>query len=107
MEAPGKKININFSKSKTKFCLIFHYNRDNSYLYVNGKEICKFKAGNKSVNFPCQFCPGRISNKFDYVDSEEVSLKGNVYDFSVDYGSMDKSDVLNIHMYLMSRNNIK
>ena len=46
MEAPGKKININFSKSKTKFCLIFHYNRDNSYLYVNGKEIYKFKAIN-------------------------------------------------------------
>ena len=107
MEAPGKKNDINFSKSKTKFCLIFHYNGDNIYLFVNRKEIYKFKASNKSVNFPCQFYPGRIYNKFDYVDSEEASLKGNVYDFSVDYGSNDKSDVLNIHMYLMSKNNIK
>ena len=42
----------------------------------NGKEIYKFKASNKNVNFPSQFCLGSISNKFNYVESEEVSLKG-------------------------------
>ena len=36
--ASGKKIDINFSKAKTKFCLSLHYNTDNSYLFVNGKE---------------------------------------------------------------------
>ena len=70
-----KKININFSKAKTKFCLSFHYNNDKSYLFINRKEIYKFKASNKNVNFPFQFCLGSISNKFSYVDSEEVSLK--------------------------------
>ena len=105
--AEEKKIDINFSEAKTKFCLILHYNRDNSYLFVNRKEIYKFKASNKSVNFTCQFCLRRITNKFDYVDSEEVLLKGNVYNFSVDYCSIDKSDVLNIHVYLISKNNIK
>ena len=35
------------------------------------------------------------------------SLNGNVYDFSVDYNSIDKSDILNIHKYLMTMNNIK
>ena len=83
-----------------------HYDSDNSYLFVNGKEICKFKASNKNSNFPSQFCLGSISKKFDYVDSEQVSFKGNVYDFSVDSGAFDKSNILNIHKYLMIKNNI-
>ena len=76
-----KKFDINFSKAKAKLCLSLHYNGDDSYLFVKGKGINKFKASNKNVNFPSQFCLGSISNKFDSVDSEEVSLKGNVYSF--------------------------
>ena len=38
---------------------------------------------------------------------EEVSVKGNVYDFSVDYDANDNSDILNIHTYLMVNNNMK
>ena len=37
----------------------------------------------------------------------KVSFNENVYDFSVDYNSIDKSDILNIHKYLMTKNNIK
>ena len=50
--APGEKFSINFIKVKTKFCLSLHYNADNSFLFVNGKEIYKFKASNKNNNFP-------------------------------------------------------
>ena len=46
---PEKKFSINFSKTKTKFCLSLYYNGDNNYLFVIGKEIFKFKAGNKYV----------------------------------------------------------
>ena len=53
--APEKKFSINFSKADTKFCLSLHYNTDNTYLLVNGKGIFKFKADNKTVNFPTQF----------------------------------------------------
>ena len=74
-----------------------HYNADNSYLFFNGKEIFKFKGDNKNTNFPAQFCLGSISNGFSATESREVSLNGNVYDFSVDYNSIDKSDILNIH----------
>ena len=35
--APEKKLYINFSKAKTKFCLSLHYNNNNSYLFVNEK----------------------------------------------------------------------
>ena len=104
--AQEKKFDINFTKANTKFCLSLHYNGDNSYLFVNGKEIFKFKAGNKNVNFPTQFCLGNISNGFSALESREVSLNGNIYDFSVDYNSIDKSDILNIHKYLMTKNNI-
>ena len=82
----------------------FNYNGDNSYLFVNWKEIVKFKANNKNVNFPTQFCRACISNWFSTTESREVSLKGNVYDFAVDCNSLDKSNILNIHKYLMVKN---
>ena len=67
----------------------------------------KFKGNKKYVNFPTQFCLGSISNGFGVIDSREVSLKENVYDSSVDYEATDKSDILNIHKYLMINNNLK
>ena len=39
--------------------------------------------------------------------SREVSLNGNMHNFSVDYNSIDRSDILNIHKYLMNKNNKK
>ena len=86
--SPEKKFSINVSKANAKFCLSLRYNADNSYLFVNGKEIFKFKADNKNVNFPTQFCLGSngfISYGFTDSESREVSLNRNVYDFSVDY----------------------
>ena len=46
----GKKENIiNFSAQQNKFSLVLHFNGTNSYLFVNGVEIYKYKAkkGNK------------------------------------------------------------
>ena len=105
--SPEKKFSINFSKANTKFCLGLHYNTDYNYLLVNGKEISNFKVDNENVNFITQFCFGSISNGFTTIEYREVYLKGNVYDFSVDCNSIDKSDVLNIHKYLMAKNNMK
>ena len=39
-----KTYSINFTAIKTIFCLSLHYNGANSYLFVNGTEIVKFKA---------------------------------------------------------------
>ena len=79
--APEKKFSINFTTEKKKICLSLHDNADNSYLFVNGKEIFKFKAENKNVDFPTPFCLGSICNGFSATESKEVSLNGNVYDF--------------------------
>ena len=58
-------------------------------------------------NFPTRFCLGIISAGFRNTESREVSLNENVYDFSVEYSSIDKSDILNFRKYLMTMENIK
>ena len=40
---------INFTVTKNKFCLSLHYNQANSYLFVNGTEIYKFKAKDSEI----------------------------------------------------------
>ena len=40
---------INFAATNIKFCLSLHYNGANSYLFVNGTEIYKFKAKDSEV----------------------------------------------------------
>ena len=47
--AAEKLYSINFSKHNTKFCFSFHYNRVNSYLFVNATEIIKFKAKDSEI----------------------------------------------------------
>ena len=48
-----------------------------------------------------------LYNGFSAIESGEVFLNENVYNFSVDCKPVDKSDILNIHKYLMAKNNIK
>ena len=48
-----------------------------------------------------------ISNGFSVAESRVVFLDENVYDFSVDCNFIDKSDIINIHKYLMTKTNIK
>ena len=97
--SPEKKFSIKLVN--TKFCLNLHYNADNSYLFVNGNEIFKFKGNNRNLNLPTLFCFGSISNGFRAIECREISLNGNMYDFLVDYSSINKYDLLNIHKYLM------
>ena len=75
-------------------------------IFVEGKDTINFKA-DKNVNFPAQHCLGSLSNGFDATESREVSLKGNIYVFSVNYSSIDKCDISNIHKYLIAKNDSK
>ena len=83
-----KLYSINFSKENTKFCLSFHYNSANSYLLVSGTEIIKFKARYSEI-IAYALCLGNIS--------KDWSVKGYVYDFSVDYDPITVADILDIH----------
>ena len=51
---------INFTVTKKKFCLSLHYNGANSYLFVNGTEICKFKVKDSEI-VVTPLCLGDIS----------------------------------------------
>ena len=43
----------NFTLDNKTFCMSLHYNIDNSYLFVNGKEVAKYKAKNsKLIKYP-------------------------------------------------------
>ena len=62
-----------------------YFNGANSYLFVNGKEICKFKAKDSEIVLNI-LCLGNISKKVlaDYM-KKKTGLNGYVYNFSVDY----------------------
>ena len=51
---------INFTEKNKKFCLSLHYNGANSYLFVNGTEIHKFKAKDSKI-VATPLCLGNIS----------------------------------------------
>ena len=96
---------ISFTKENTKFCLSLHYNGANSYLFVNGTEIIKFKAKDFEIAaYP--FCLGNISKDWSVDDMKKTELKGYVYDFSVDYDAITVSNILDIYKYLMKKNGI-
>ena len=44
-----KMYSINFTEHNKKFCLRLHYNWANSYLFVDGIEIHKFKAKDSEI----------------------------------------------------------
>ena len=64
---------INFTKNNTKFCLSLHYNGANSYLFVNGTEIIKFKAKDSNI-VPRPLCLGNISKDWSADNMKKVAL---------------------------------
>ena len=92
--------------SKKKFCLSLHYNGANSHLFVNGTGIIKFKAKDSEI-VANPLCLGNISDEFSAANMKETGLYGYAYDFSVDYRAIIVDDMLDIHKYLMKKNNIK
>ena len=82
------------------------YNGDNSYLFVNGTEIYKFIAKDSEI-VATPLCLGNISKDFSVDNMKKTGLNGFVYDFRVDYDAIAVDDILDIHKYLMQKNNIK
>ena len=48
-----------------------------------------------------------IISWYQKMNQSEISLNGNVHNFSVDHISVKKEDVHNINQYLMIKNNRK
>ena len=82
-----------------------HYNGANSYLFVNGTEIHKFKAKDIAI-VASSLCLGNISKEFSVDNRRKTGLNAYAYDFSVDYDAIAVDDILDIHKYLMEKNGI-
>ena len=89
-----KTYSINFTVTKKKFCLSLHYNRANSYLFVNGTEIYKFKAKDSEI-VASPLCLGNISKGWSVDNMKKTGFSGYVYDVRV--------DILDIDIYLMKK----
>ena len=82
--------------SEKKIFLSLHYNGTNSYLFVNGTDIYKFK-GKDSEIVATPLCLGNISKDWSVDNMKKTGFNGYVYDFSVDYGATDVDDIVYIH----------
>ena len=82
-----------------------HYNGSNSYLFVNGKEIIKFKAKDSIVARP--LCLDNISKGWSSSNMKKTGLNGYVYELNVDYSNNNtKNAIPFVHKYLMSNYDI-
>ena len=73
----------NFTQPSKKFVLSFHYNDDDSYLFVNSKQELKFKCKTENL-VKEKLCIGHLSDQWTTSESEKTGLYGNIYDFVVD-----------------------
>ena len=89
--------------TRKKCCLSLHYNGTNSYLFVDGTEIIKFK-GKDSEIVATLLCLNNIMKEFSEDNTKKTGLNGYIYDFSVDYDAIVVTDILEIHKYLMKTN---
>ena len=81
------------------------YNGANRYLFVNDIEIHKFKAKYSEI-VVSSLCLGNISIDWSVDNMKKAGLNGYVYDFSVDYDALAVVNILDIHNYLMKKNDI-
>ena len=77
-----KVILLILQKENKKFCLRLHYNGANSYLFVNGKEIMKFKAKDSEI-VAIPLCLGNVSKDWSTDNMKKTRLNGYVYEFLV------------------------
>ena len=96
----------NFTDPGKKFMLSLHYNGDDSYLFVNGRQELKFKTKSDQL-IKEKLCIGNLSDQWTTSESEKTGLYGNIYDFVVDYEQIvGVKAIYDMHRYLMTKHNI-
>ena len=96
----------NFTGSGKKFMLSLHYNGDESYLFVKGRQELKFKCKTDQL-VKEKLCLGNLSDKWTTSESEKTELSGNIYDFVVDYKQITGvKAIYDMHRYSLTKHNI-
>ena len=97
----------NFTDPGKEFIISLHYNGDESYFFVNGRQELKFKAKTHQL-VKEKLCIGNLSDQWTASESEKTGLYGNIHDFLVDYQAIvGVGPIYDIHRYLMTKHNIK
>ena len=96
----------NFTDFGKKFMLSLHYNGDDSYLFVNGRQELKFKAKTDQL-IKENLCIGNLSDQCTTSESEKTGVYGKTYDFVKDYEQIvGVKTIYDMHRYLMTEHNI-
>ena len=69
------------------------------------KQLFKFKAKDSNI-VSTPLCLGNISKDWSVDNMKRTGCTGYVYDFSVNYDAIAVDDIVEIHKYLMKKNNI-
>ena len=97
----------NFTDPGKKYVLSLHYNGDNSYLFLNGRQELMFKSKTDQL-VKEKLCIGNLSDQWTASESEKTGLYGNISDFLVDYQAIvGVGPIYDMHRYLMTKHNIK
>ena len=95
-----------FTDFGKKFVLSLHYNGDNSYLFVNGRQELKFK-GKTDQLVKEKLCIENLSDQWNTSESEKTGAYGKIYDFVVDYEQISGvKAIYDMHRYLITKHNI-
>ena len=78
----------------------FHYDEVNSFLFVNGVEIYKLKGKDSEIN-AAPLCLDNFLKDFSADNMKKTGLNRYVYDFSINYDSIDVAVMLDIHKYMI------
>ena len=96
----------NFTDFGKKFALSLHYNGDNSYLFVNGRQELKFKVKTDQL-VKEKLCIGNLSDQWTTSESEKPGVYGKIYNFVVDYEQISGvKTIYDMHRYLIIKHNI-
>ena len=97
----------NLTDPGKKYITSLHYNGDDSYLFVNGRQELKFKAKTDQL-VKEKLCIGNLSDQWTERESEKTGLYGSIYDFVVDYEQIvGVKTTYDMHRYVMTKHNIK
>ena len=96
----------NFTDLGKKLVLSLHYNGDNSYLFVNGRQELKFKAKTDQL-VKEKLCIGNLSDQWTTSESGKTGTYGKIDDFVVDYEQFSGvKTIYDMHRYLIIKHNI-
>ena len=96
----------NFIDPGKKFVLSLHYNGNNSYLFVNGRQELKFKCKTDQL-VKEKLCIGNLNDQWTTSESEKTRVFGKIYDFVMNYEQIVRTTkIIDMHKYLMTKHNI-